>query len=361
MVERIPFREGAPPRAVRKRIQAALAAGELIALPTETVYGLAARADHPEALERLARVKGGGGERPWTWHVGSREALERFPQVSGMARRLAARYWPGPLTLVLPGVPAGLESVARDDWTGVRLPAHAGAAKLIDAQPFPLVASSANLAGGEPLRDADAVQAAFGEQLAFLLDGGPTRMGEPSLVLRLGRGRFEVLRPGILDVEALRSVAGLRIGFVCTGNTCRSPMAEALARELVARRLETSPAGLADFGFEFVSMGVMAGPGAPASPHAVAVLAREGVDLSGHRSRPALPEEVARLDRVYALTASHLEALRMQLPPGGARHCQLLDPAGSNVPDPIGGSAADYERTAEAIRAMLRARIDEWV
>jgi protein-tyrosine phosphatase len=175
-----------------------------------------------------------------------------------------------------------------------------------------------------------------------------------------GAGHFDLLRPGLLDLAELRQTAGLRIGFVCTGNTCRSPMAEGIARELVAARLEVPADRLADFGFEFLSMGVLGGSGAPPSQHAVDVLREQGVDISGHCSRPAVPHEIRALDRVYALTASHLDALRLLLPPGATRNCELLDPEGRDVSDPIGGPREDYERAAETIQRAVEARADDW-
>ncbi len=361
MAECIPFAEPAPARAERRRIAAALEVGQLVALPTETVYGLAARADHRPAVERLRALKGRDAALGLTWHVGERQTLERFPRPSAMARRLAQRYWPGPLTLVLPGVPAGLEHAAQEGWTGVRLPAFGPTAELLAELPFPVVATSANRSGEPPMLEADAVAQAFGPELAFVLDAGRPPLGEASVVLRLGPGRFDLLRPGILDLEALRATAGLRIGFVCTGNTCRSPMAEGIARELLSRALAIAPGRLAEFGFSLRSMGVLAGADAPPAAHAVEVLARQGVDISSHRSQPALPEDIAALDRVYALSARHLEALRLLLPPGRAKHCELLDPTGEEVPDPIGGPLEEYEKAAAAIRRMVERRMGEWV
>jgi tRNA threonylcarbamoyl adenosine modification protein (Sua5/YciO/YrdC/YwlC family) len=339
----------------------ALRSGAVIGLPTETVYGLAARADDAQALARLAALKRRDPRQALTWHVGSAAALERFEFPRAMLRRLTGRYWPGPLTLVLRGVPAGLELVAQRGWTGVRQPAHAATASLLAALEFPVVATSANLSGAPPLLDAASVAAAFGAGLACVLDGGRARLGEGSVVLRLGTGHFDLLRSGIVDLESLRATAGRRVAFVCTGNTCRSPMAEGLARHLVAQRLEVAPARLGDFGFHFASMGVMAGAGASASPHAVTTLAARDVDISGPVSQPVVPELLEEFDAVYALTRRHLETLQALLPPGRAAHCSMLSPQGHDVPDPIGGPQVEYARAADAIAAMLAERLDEWV
>jgi L-threonylcarbamoyladenylate synthase len=347
-----------------RTVRDALAGGALIGLPTETVYGLAARADRPEALAALRAAKGRPADVPLTWHVGDRTPLEQFAFPRAVVGRLAERYWPGPLTLVLEGVPPGLEAVARDGRTGVRCPAHSATAALLAACDFPVVATSANLHGEAPATSATEVAARFGSALALVLDGGPARLSEASGVLLVARGRFELLREGLLSLEELRRTAGLRIAFVCTGNTCRSPMAEALARQLIGEALGRpggSPARIADFGFEVGSMGLFAADGAPASGGALSVLAAEGIDLAPHRSRPAVPELLLGQDRVYALTQSHLDGLRLKLPPARGPRLQLLDPAGRDIADPIGGGPEVYRACADQIRAALRQRLAEWV
>jgi protein-tyrosine phosphatase len=347
-------------RAVQARALEVLARGEIVALPTETVYGLAVRADRREAIEELARAKGRAAEIGRTWHIGNVAEIEAFPRISAMVSRLVTRYWPGPLTLVLPGVPKGLEFAARDGWTAVRAPAHPFTAALLANAPFPVVLSGAQRTAEPPASEADVVQARFDGRVSLVVDGGPARLQESSCVLRIGRGRFDLVREGLFTLEQLRAAAGLRIAFVCTGNTCRSPMAEGLARKLLAERLETTPGRLGDMGFEITSMGVFAPAGDEVSRHAVQVLAEDGVDISEHRSRPANPSEVAKQDRVYCMTRSHREALMALLPPGRGAQIELLDPRGTDVPDPYGGSKAEYRAAADRIAAAVRARLDDW-
>jgi tRNA threonylcarbamoyl adenosine modification protein (Sua5/YciO/YrdC/YwlC family) len=351
------------PAGLAGRVRAHLAEGALVALPTETVYGLAARADDAKALEALRELKGRPSGMTFTWHVSDRAALESFERLRPLAARLAERYWPGPLTLVLAGVPRGLELVARDGWTGVRLPAHAATTALLAACDFPVVMSSANAHGEAPLTRAEDVRARFGTGLALVVDGGPARLGEASGVLALGPGRFELLREGLLRLAELRRTAGLRIAFVCTGNTCRSPMAQVVARQLLEERLgagRASRTGLADFGFAVLSMGVFAAPGAPASLHAQEVVAERGLDLSDHAARTASPELLLACDRIYALTQGHLEAVRALMPPARLAPLELLDPDGRDVADPVGGPREAYERALADIESALRRRLDEW-
>ncbi|HED65503.1 MAG TPA: hypothetical protein ENJ09_08095 [Planctomycetes bacterium] len=362
--ELVPLGEGDLPSAsLRDRVRAALEGGDLVALPTETVYGIAARADDPDALAALGSLKGRGQESPFTWHTSPERALRSGCELLPLLRRLAERYWPGPLTLVLRGAPSEAALLERDGWTGVRQVAHAGTRALIEELDFPVVLSSANGSGEEPLCDAEAIRERFPRGLALIVDGGGTRMREASAVLAVGPGRFELLREGLLPIDDLRRTAGLRIVFACTGNTCRSPMAEGLARKLLAERLAAPgapPADLADFGFGVCSIGILAGSGSPAAAHAIEVMGERGIDLSAHRSQPAHPETLMRSDRIYGLTGSHVHALRQALPPSHADRVALLDPTGADIPDPIGGSRADYAACAAAIERAILARAKDW-
>jgi protein-tyrosine phosphatase len=350
----------APDRDLSDRVRAVLQDDGIVAFPTETVYGLAARCDRAAPLERLRELKGRPAELPLTWHVGSPRALQRFERVSPLALRLVARYWPGPLTLVLPGVPRGLEPLTQNGWTGVRLPAHLGTAGILDALAFPVAMTSANRHGAPPATEAGTLAREFGAGVDWILDGGPSRLSEASSVLRLGPGHFELRRPGLFTLEQLRAVAGLRIALVCTGNTCRSPMAEGLARKLLAERLSVRGDEIGQFGFELRSMGVQAAVGQPASKHALAVMKEQGIDLSAHESRAAAAEDSASFDHVYCMTRGHRAALAAALPPGKDQKVELLDPDGRDIPDPIGGTREDYQRTAEALAACLKQRLEEW-
>jgi len=364
--QRLPLKDAPPGRKARKGALQVLSSGGLVALPTETVYGIAARADSPAAVQRLLSLKRRDPSHGLTWHVGSRDAVRGFPHLAPLVQRLVQRYWPGPLTLVLqrpPGVGPDLSGIALDGWVGIRLPAHRGTAGLLDSLPFPVVMSSANRHGEEPLTDPDRLADLLGPEIDLLLDGGPSRIGEASGVLALGPGRFELLREGLLPLPDLQETAGLRIGFACTGNTCRSPMALGLASKALGERLglqDPAAAGLGTFGFQLTSMGVAACQGMPISSHAVEVLESQGLDLSGHRSTHATLEAMKPLDLVYGMTSSHVDALRSQLPPSRARTVQLLDPGGEGVPDPIGGSLHTYQDCADRIRRSIEQRVDEW-
>ncbi len=148
----------------------------------------------------------------------------------------------------------------------------------------------------------------------------------------------------------------LRVLFVCTGNTCRSPMAETLFRNVAAEHLMCSSWQLRDFGVDVFSAGVAAWGNSPASAEAVDVMKDRGLDLSQHLSRQVTPEMIAQSSIILALTQRHRDAL-LQLSPADAERIFLLSIDGTDIADPIGGSAWEYQQCAEEISG----HIQEWV
>jgi L-threonylcarbamoyladenylate synthase len=184
--------------------------GELVAFPTETVYGLGANALDPAAIEKIFRAKDRPPNSPLIVHVHSiemaRELVREWPEP---AERLARKFWPGPLTFVLPKrshVPdrltAGLETV------GVRMPNHPFALALIQEAGLPLAAPSANRFGELSPTTAQHVRQALGDRVALVLDGGPTTVGIESTVLSLVGDKPLLLRPGMISKEQIEEVIG---------------------------------------------------------------------------------------------------------------------------------------------------------
>lgn len=189
---------------------AVLAAGGLVAFPTETVYGLGADALNPSAVERIYAAKGRPVDNPIIVHIADAGALGRLvTDVPPLARTLIQRFWPGPLTLVLPAagvVPSvtrgGLPTVA------VRMPAHPVALALIRAAGCPVAAPSANRSGRPSPTTAQHVLADLRTAVDVVLDGGPTPVGVESTVLDLTSQPPALLRPGGVSFEQLAAIIG---------------------------------------------------------------------------------------------------------------------------------------------------------
>jgi L-threonylcarbamoyladenylate synthase len=185
-------------------------AGELVAFPTETVYGLGANALDPAAIEKIYAAKGRPPTSPLIVHVSSidmaRGLVREWPE---SAEKLARKFWPGPLTIVLPKQPhvpdrltAGLDTV------GIRMPAHPVAQGLIREAGVPIAAPSANLFTGLSPTTADHVRQALGDRVAMVLDGGPCQVGIESTVLSIAGADAVLLRPGMLTKSEIEAVIG---------------------------------------------------------------------------------------------------------------------------------------------------------
>jgi L-threonylcarbamoyladenylate synthase len=192
----------------------ALRSGELVAFPTETVYGLGADACSDAAVVRIYEAKGRPRFNPLIVHVEGLEATTPHVVVDARARRLMEAFWPGPLTLVLPRVgasPVSMLAGAGLDTLAVRAPAHPVAQALLAAFGGPLVAPSANPSGRVSPTEAQHVVDDLGEAVAMVLEGGPCAFGLESTIVELG-SEPRLLRAGALDREQVESVLGERLG-----------------------------------------------------------------------------------------------------------------------------------------------------
>ena len=342
----------------------ALRKGLLVGFATETVYGVAAVATIAETMDRLRELKSRPA-RPFSVHLGRPADAGRYVRhMPDAAERLIHKAWPGPVTLLVPtgghlADPklrrrAGLyERLCFEDTVGLRCPDERVACEMLRRVWLPVVAPSANRAGEPSPRTAEQVLDSLDGQIDLLIDSGPTRLGLDSTIVRCDADGWSVVREGVFRAAAVERMLKRKVLFVCTGNTCRSPMAAGLARNLVAERLGCRPAELAGKGVEVLSAGVFAGDGLPATDEAVAAAAERGADIAAHRSRKLTRQLIADADMVFCMTDSHV-AETVRLAPELSANVRKLEARG-DLPDPIGGGPAVYRTVAERIERALRA------
>jgi len=365
------------------RVAAHLEAGGLVIYPTETVYGLGSTPDGP-GLEALQIAKGHRKNRPVLLALADREQAGSLTWSPG-AEALASVFWPGPLTLVLPDPAGSFGPGVRSSAGGVavRVSSHPVPRDLARALGRPLTSSSANTAGQPPVRDGDeAMKLAATIQEAgipvWVLDNGVLEGTPPSTLVDCLGDMVRVLREGEIPEEAVMDVlasveAGTpddgprehrpagdgrtRVLFVCSGNTCRSPLAAALLEDRYRQALPTDARGQ----LEVRSAGTGAVSGEPASRGSREAASRHGLSLEGHRSTHLDAEAVGWADLVLTMSPHHLARVAAL---GGGDRGSLVSAfaAGSDRPfdgppvaDPFGGDDEKYDATYLELEALVTA------
>ena len=335
-----------------KTAASVLEAGGIVGIPTETVYGLAASAEHPSAIARLRDIKGRPEEKKFTICIGLKGDVSRFAAfVSRPAEKLINHFWPGPLTLVLPAKAGGT--------VGLRMPGLSITRDILLKAETTVVIPSANPHGKEPAVEADTVVAYFDGRIDLIIDSGASLLRVASTVVEVtAEGAVKVLRRGAIDEEEIRKAVVRTLLFVCTGNLCRSPMAAGIAQRYLAERLGLAEADLEKSGYRVLSAGTAALEGTPASPEAVEVTGELGIDISGHRSRPLTMSLARDADDIFVMSPHHVDAVK-DVDTSAAARAVLLSPWNAEIDDPIGLPRNVYRRVRDEIRDAILKRLEE--
>jgi protein-tyrosine phosphatase len=357
-------------RETLQRAGEALADGQLVAFPVDTGYGVAACALSCQAVRRLAQWKEGRPAELSLLLPSPAALVDWAPELGPMGRRLSRRCWPGPVELVVErpakmGLAARLDPevrrlVAPDGAFAARIPAHEAIRQTAMLLPGCLVFCDIGVRCGQELLTTDERNARNGDRLALVVADDAGMSDKPASVVRLLDGGWQLLREGAFSVAALEECSARMIVFVCTGNTCRSPLAEALCKKQLAERMSCDIADLPRRGIVAMSAGLSAAVGCPAAEGAVAIAKAYGADLQSHATRPATGALLKQADYVFAMTQSHLRAITGQMP-GTAARIKLLSAQGDDIPDPIGGDEEVYRQCAVKIWQCLETRLSEIV
>lgn len=348
------------------RASQALRDGAQVVFPTETVYGIGVLAGRPESLTALRQRVGLPETAVLTAHVGDPSTLSKLIDLDQPgAAFVVNKLLPGPVTLQWPAdaqklAAAGVsaEGLVHDGLLAVRWPSDPVAQELLQAAGGVVLATGIPGPGGRAAVSLDDVPGDWAADNMLMLDGGRARFAKPSTMVRVPTAdegiEPSVIREGVYDRRFIEKRLRFQLLLVCTGNTCRSPMAEVLAQRWLA---EHRPAGRGPAtGYDAVSAGAYAADGMPASGESVQAMAERGLDLSRHRSRALTREMLHDADVVFTMTESHRQAV-LDLAPAAEAKVQRLLPD-RDVSDPIGAGMDAYLSTAKMIEAGLQARLE---
>ncbi len=322
--------------------------GGLVIFPTETVYGIAADLNNEKAMERLRRIKQRDKAKPFSVLISQRGLIANYTSSTDTAiYKLIDAYWPGPLTIVVPSKKSDA------DTYGVRMPDHVVAQKLCQESQCTIAAPSANLQGKPPPSTCTEALADLDGQVDIALDAGPARFGLGSTVVDMTTSEPKILRQGTIEEKFIfERVKQKTILFVCTGNSCRSVMAEYLLKDVLKDRedVEISSAGTSVF------------LRSTASSDTINVLKESGIDATKHISQPVNTILLKQADLIFVMTKSHRQQVLERVPEVEKRVYLLREFAdiasdmtgNMDIPDPMGQDHRAYVDCKAVIKEAVK-------
>ncbi len=335
-----------PEREQISRAAAIIQRGGIVIFPTETVYGLAADVGNAQAVDRLRRIKRRSDGKPFSIMVDQKDA---FAQYSSYKKtdvfKLIDRYWPGPLTVIVPGI-------SEQSSVGMRVPDHPVALALLRILRCAIAAPSANIEGCPPPATCQDALKDFGGAVDAAIDAGPVRYGLSSSVVDFCQAAPVVVRQGVItQADVDETVHKKTVLVVCTGNSCRSVMAEYALRHKMRDRKD----------IDVLSAGTSVFVTAMASSGALQILTRRGIDARRHRSQPVSAILLRKSDLILAMTRRHRDVI-IQMAPDVANRTYVLNeflggstgaPDSLDIADPMGQDERAYEECFQTIDAAL--------
>lgn len=326
-----------------KKVVNCIEKGGLVILPTETVYGIAARKDSDESIRKLLELRKSPQDKNLTIAIGNLDQLRKYIKIiAPSTSRIIERFMPGPITIVF-------------DYedTGIRFPDNYFTQQVLSKCNFPVVLPSANLSSMPPKCTGEEVIKEFNDKVDIIVDGGPTRLKTSSTVIRSGFGILQELRKGPIDFSEIRKTAKITILFVCTGNTCRSPLAEIFLKHLLAQKYEIPLKNLKDFGFDILSCGIATYDGLSANSFAIEIAQKYNLDLSYHRTMQITQKICKESDIMFCMTEEHV-AYVIKLCPENLLKVRKLKSGGEDIKDPALGSYNEYDLCARTIMEEVK-------